>query len=178
MTDRDSDEALILCEGAEGFGVLYCRYARAVYAYLYARLRNVQEADDTTSAVFFRAWEKRQTFRAEAPFKTWLFTIAHNVLVDHHRKQRQSVRFSDDGAEALDETWQPEDIVKRSEQCELVRAMLRSLSPEQQEIIGLRFWAGLAYTEIAQVVGKREAAVKMTAYRAIEELRRRFPNVR
>jgi len=60
------------------------------------------------------------------------------------------------------------------EQQSLVHHALAQLTPEQQELLQLRFFAQLPYATIAQIVGKREAAVKMAAYRALEQLKRRL----
>jgi len=53
-------------------------------------------------------------------------------------------------------------------------SIISTLSRDQQDVISLRFLADLPYAEIAQIIGKRESAVKMIAYRALDELRRRY----
>ena len=60
-----------------------------------------------------------------------------------------------------------------SDEVQQVLQAMSSLSQEQQEVIGLRFLAGLSYKEIATIMRKREGAIKMAAYRALEEIRRR-----
>src|SRR5207253_11232152 len=71
----------------------------------------------------------------------------------------------------------PGEAVLASEELRQVLDIIAGLSREQQEVIALRFMAELRYGEIAQVTGKREAAVKMIAYRALEEIRRRYESV-
>jgi RNA polymerase sigma-70 factor (ECF subfamily) len=68
----------------------------------------------------------------------------------------------------------PEEQAVISDQVSHVLRAIGELGREQQEVVGLRFLGELAYKEIAIIVGKREAAVKMIAYRALEEIRRRF----
>ena len=67
----------------------------------------------------------------------------------------------------------PEEGVLAEERLQYVLSVIETLLEEQQEIISLRFMAELPYKEIAQIMGKREAAVKMTAYRALAEIKRR-----
>ena len=177
-TGEDTDEALAVRGDADSFVLLYRRHLDAVYAYLYARLGNREESEDVTSVAFERALHALDGYRPVGQFKAWLFTIVHRALVDHYRRRRLRYVPVESVADSLtDPAMGPEDIVVRSEEMRQVRKVMRELSAEQQEIVAMRFMAGLRYAEIAQVVGKREAAVKMAAYRAIEEIRRRCGDV-
>lgn len=171
-----SDEALAARGDAESFTQLYRRHLRPVYSYLYARLGNTQEAEDMTSLAFERAWVGLKGYRrtATGSFKGWLFTIAHRALVDRYRrKETRSLPVGEVPGNLRDPARGPEDQAVLSEQVQHVLRAIEGLSREQQEVVGLRFLGELPYKEIASIVGKQEAAVKMIAYRALEEIKRR-----
>jgi RNA polymerase sigma-70 factor (ECF subfamily) len=174
----ESDEALAARGDTDSFVMLYRRHLNAVYSYVYARLINRQEAEDVTSLAFERAWQSLPNYRPTGSFKGWLFTIAHRTLADHQRQRRPHPVPLGILADVLhDPAIGPEEAAVIAEQMRIVLQIISGLSREQQEVVTLRFMAELPYGEIAQVVGKREAAVKMIAYRAIEEVRRRYDDV-
>ena len=172
-----SDDALAARGDATSFTHLYRRHLRPVYSYLYARLGNAQEAEDLTSLAFERAWSSLKKYKhtSTGSFRGWLLTVAHHALVDQYRrKEAQSVPIGDAERELHDPARGPEEQAILSDQVSQVLRAIGELGREQQEVVGLRFLGELAYKEIAIIVGKREAAVKMIAYRALEEIRRRF----
>ncbi|MCH8878194.1 MAG: sigma-70 family RNA polymerase sigma factor [Chloroflexi bacterium] len=85
--ETDSQLAARAIDGdAEAFGDLYERYQNAIYRYIYYRVGEQGEAEDLTETVFLKAWETMPRFRVDqASFKTWLYRVAHNLLVDHRR---------------------------------------------------------------------------------------------
>jgi RNA polymerase sigma-70 factor, ECF subfamily len=174
----ESDEALAVRGDADSFIQLYRRHLRPVYGYLYTRLGNVQEAEDLTAMVFEKALSSLKNYKPTGSFAGWLFTIAHRTLADHYRQHTPKSVPVEDLADALvDPALGPEETAIRSEQVKIALQIIAGLSHEQQEVIILRFISDLRYNEIAQITGKREAAVKMIAYRALEEIRRRYSDV-
>lgn len=178
-THAENDEALAVRGDADSFVSLYRKHLRPVYNYLYARLGSREAAEDVTSVTFERAWSSIHRYRSVSSFRGWLFTIAHRALADHYRSRQAppSVPMDTLADVLLDPTLGPEERALLAEQVRQVLRIVATLRPEQQEVIGLRFMAELRYSEIAQVLGKGEAAVKMIAYRALEEIRRRYRDV-
>jgi RNA polymerase sigma-70 factor, ECF subfamily len=173
--DTEPDEALAARGDADSFVTLYRRHLRPVYSYLYARLVNRDEAEDLTSVAWERVWSSLPNYRPTGSFKGWLFTIVHRTLADHYRQKKPRVVPLGILADVLlDPELGPEEATLLSEQLRLVLQILVRLSQEQQEVLTMRFMAGLRFGEIAQALGKREPAVKMIAYRALEEVRRRY----
>lgn len=173
----ESDETLAARGSVDDFIALYRRYLGPVYRYLYARLGgDRQEAEDVTSTVFERAWTSIRSYKPVGSFRGWLFTIASRALADHYRGGRRSRTVQVDTLQEslLDPASGPEESALVSEQVRGVLRVIAALGDEQREVITLRFMAGLRYSEIAAVMKKREAAVKMVAYRALEEIRRRY----
>jgi RNA polymerase sigma-70 factor (ECF subfamily) len=127
-----------------------------------------------TGLTFERAWFSLPGYRPEGSFKGWLFTIAARALADHLAARPKGQVQVDSLSESLpDPAPGPEEAALRSEGVNEVVRVMELLAPEQREIIALRFLGELRYAEIAEITGKSEAAVKMAAYRALEELRRR-----
>ncbi len=177
--DDASDEDLAGRGDAEGFKWLYRRHLPAVYRYAYARTGNRQDAEDLTALVFERAWANLPHYRATGPFRGWLFTIARRAAIDRRRRHRPDTVPVEALAEVLpDSAGGPEAAALTAEELRQILRLLDELRPEQRDVLGLRFFAGLQYAEIARVVGKREPAVKMLAYRALDTLRRRFDDER
>lgn len=96
MTNRSEDEAELVLRAMKGdgaiFGFLYERYLGPIYRYIYFRVGNAADAEDLTEQVFLNAWEALPTFKPHSNrFLHWLYTIARNLTIDHHRRQKEMV---------------------------------------------------------------------------------------
>ncbi|HVF99776.1 MAG TPA: sigma-70 family RNA polymerase sigma factor, partial [Chloroflexia bacterium] len=176
--EAESEQALAGRGDMGSFVLLYREHLKAVYGYLYSRLVNRQEAEDLTSLTFERAWQSLPNYQPTGSFKSWLFTIAHRTLADHLRQKKpHPVSLGILADVLLDPAIGPEEAALVSEQLRAVLQIVAGLGAEQQEVVALRFIAGLPYAEIAYIMGKSEPAAKMMAYRALEEIRRRYNDV-
>jgi RNA polymerase sigma-70 factor (ECF subfamily) len=155
------------------FGALYDRFLGQVYRYLYYRTGSQAEAEDLTEQVFLKAWEAIDRFRWQGrPFLAWLYRLAHNVHVDHLRRRRQTISLNDDE--------RPIDLASEAATAELAQRLdaevlaraVRQLTPEQQQVIILKFMDGFDNAQIAQVMDKREGAIRALQLRALMSLRR------
>ncbi len=184
MRDGMTDDLTLVRQAQlnpDAFGLLYERYAPVVFHYCLRRLSHPEAADDATSLVFTRAIAALPRFRPDprrdgSTFRAWLFTIAHNVVVDHHRKSQPHVSIDQHG-EALassphliDPHDSPEVRFIRSDEDRRVRNMLGKLPDRQRAIVELRL-AGLSGAEIAQTLNMSESAIKSAQFRAYASLR-------
>ncbi|XSG74075.1 RNA polymerase sigma factor [Herpetosiphon llansteffanensis] len=103
-----------------------------------------------------------------------MFTIVRRCLADFYRRGQRSQQQTHLSDQLASQQLSPELAMLALEQQTLLQQAVAQLTPEQQELLQLRFFAQLPYATIAQIVGKREAAVKMAAYRALEQLKRRL----
>ncbi len=167
----DIDAALVASAQVDpaAFAGLYRRYLEPIHAYCWYRLGSREAAEDATSQIFLKALTALPHYRGDRTFRSWLFTIAHNVVVDHYRGHRPS-RPLDDAAEVVDGHASPEDLGVAAADAAAMRALLARLTPDQARVIELRL-AGLAESEIAQVLNRRPGAVRATQFRALEQLR-------
>ncbi len=151
------------------FGRLYDRYLQPVYRYLYSRLGDAHTAEDVTSQTFVAAYEALPKYRERGQFTAWLFRIARSKLYDHLRRSRREV-----GLEAAGELLEREDtlgVLIRAEELSRVRFLINQLDEEEQDLIRLRYVAELSFGEIADLLGKREDAVKKSLYRLLARLK-------
>lgn len=173
----DEDLKLVAAAQAgdsQAFGRLYDAYGEKIYAFFLSRTRHVATAEDLTSTTFFKALAGLSKFRQgpDASFSGWLYRIAHHVLTDHWRSSKTHEEL--DTVEAMGST---DDTAAHAE-AELQRAeterMLATLSDKDREIVRLRLWDERSFKEIGMIVGKSEAACKMTYGRAIGRLQQQY----
>ena len=152
----------------EAFAALYRHYLTPVYRYLYRRLGDIHDAEDITAQVFTEALEGLVAgrYREGGFFSAWLFTIAAHKLADFYRTR--SPLELDDPPSA--ESGLQAQAEKNDDRQRLAR-LLAQLEEEKQELLRLRFSAGLSFAEIAMLAGHNEAAVKMAIYRSLTWLR-------
>ena len=154
---------------------LYLIHFDRIYSYLHVSVGNRHDAEDLTTQTFLKMLEKIGSFRwRSAPFSAWLFRIAHNLAMDHFRSRRR---------------WQPEEEVpeppgEEEPSAELVamqtigrESMLKlidRLSPEQQQVLTLKFVFNLPNAEVAAILEKTEGAIKSLQHRALVSLQKQI----
>lgn len=165
------DEAALVAAAQrdrQAFGPLYARYANPIYKYCFAQLGNRQAAEDATSLVFAKALDGLPRFHGGS-FRAWLFTIARNVVTDQFRARRFDAPLEAAAAVAAPGATL-DDLAADADRDRGLRALLAELTPDQRQVIELRL-RDLAGPEVAVVLGRSHAWVKVTQFRAIERLR-------
>jgi RNA polymerase sigma-70 factor, ECF subfamily len=158
----------------DAFAPIYEAYFDAVYRYCYHRLGAWNDAEDAASLVFTNALAALPRYRRDdrsPSFRSWLFTIAHNVVANHHRHRgRHPDRPLESAGRLRDASPSPEDDALRQEAHRTVHNLLAQLPEEQRRLLELRL-TGLTDAEIARVVGRNHGAVRASQYRAVVRLR-------
>jgi RNA polymerase sigma factor (sigma-70 family) len=153
------------------FAEIYERYVDIVYGYCFRRLSSKELAEDATSQIFSRALGAIGRFQPKSTLRSWLFTIAHNVITDQYRSaakmQEQAI---DDSWDIADTGPSPEDAVLFSETQDTLRQLMTSLTPDQRRVVELRL-ADLTGPEIQDVLGKTRSWVNTTQFRAVQRMR-------
>jgi RNA polymerase sigma-70 factor (ECF subfamily) len=151
------------------FGKLYDRYVQPIYRYIFSRVGNAHETEDIVSQTFVSAYESLGKYRERGQFSAWLFRIAQSKMNDHFRRSRREV-----GLEAVGEILEREDALGtliRAEELSRIRSLINHLDKDEQELIRLRYVADLSFVEIADLLGRREDAVKKSVYRLLARLK-------
>jgi RNA polymerase sigma-70 factor, ECF subfamily len=152
------------------FERLYAAHAAGLFSFLAYRTRDQALAEDILADTFERVLRARRGFdRRRASERTWLYTIALNLLRDHLRRAGAEQR-------ALDRTrpaaQPPGDPLGALETQDTVRRALAQLTPEELEVVALRFGGDLALKEIGRVIGEPDTTVEGRLYRALRKLRK------
>jgi RNA polymerase sigma-70 factor (ECF subfamily) len=146
-----------------------------VYRYVRFRLANRESAEDVTSQVFMKALRALDRYDpGRASPRTWLLRIARNAITDHLRslKRRSSLHVSLDRVpDLVSDVPTQEERVLREERIEVLLNASRELKPADQEILSLRYGAGLENTEIADALKISGKAVAVRLHRALARLK-------
>lgn len=156
---------------------LYLWLAPAVAGYL--RVQGASEPDDLASDVFYKAFTRVRTFTGtEDQFRSWIFTIAHNLLIDDRRRGARRPEPVDPhtGPEREDPASDTAQEAFRRLAGDRVRRLCRRLSPDQRDVLMLRIVADLSIEQTAEALGKSAGSVKVLQHRALASLRRHLEN--
>ena len=154
-------------------GELYDRHHEHIFRYVWLRVHDNRSAEDLTGEIFVRMVASLPDYRpTPVPFRAWLYRVAHNLVVDHFRRESGHVLVSLDLAEGLHgESDNPASIIERRLTLERVQRALAGLDPSQREVVILRFLVGLPLREVALALGKTVVAVKSLQHRGLMALR-------
>jgi RNA polymerase sigma-70 factor (ECF subfamily) len=153
----------------EGATAKLCAYVYAhIYAFLYYRVSQPEDAEDLTSEVVLKIIKALKQQRGN--FHAWMYRIARNRLIDFYRQRavRSEVSLSDVPQKELRES---DDFSKQIMTKEKLRKGLEQLTDDQRQVIILKFIEGYANREVAEIVGKSVGAVKVLQFRALRALR-------
>jgi RNA polymerase sigma-70 factor, ECF subfamily len=154
---------------------LYLIHFDRIYGYLHMTVGNRHDAEDLTTQTFLKMLESigRFQFRS-APFSAWLFRIAHNLAMDHFRASRR--------IQLEEEVPEPAGDAEVSAEVEAFQSlgrgsmldMIEELSPEQRQVLTLKFVFDFSNGDVATILGKTEGAVKSLQHRALVALQKRM----
>lgn len=163
------------------FRPLYERYHEPIFRYILRRCEDESQAADLTSQVFLKALKQLPRYENRGlPFSAWLYRIAANEVSMYYRKQKKQRVVSADTSlfrELADPTEQDGRLSLELEQQEQqLRAVLRTLKPQELSIIEWRFFERRPFAEIAALLEITEANAKMRTYRLLEKMRKKMPH--
>jgi RNA polymerase sigma-70 factor, ECF subfamily len=153
---------------------LYLLHFDRIYSYLQMSVGNRHDAEDLTNQTFIKMLESIDRFVwRQAPFSAWLFRIAHNLAMDHFRAGRR--------CQPEEEPERP-DAIEASAEHEALQSigresmleMIEGLSPEQRQVLTLKFVFNFPNADVATILGKTEGAVKSLQHRALVSLQKQL----
>ncbi len=159
---------------AAALAALYERFFDQIYRYVSFKSGSRDEAEDITGDVFVKMLESIHSFKWQGhPFSSWLFRIAHNLIVDYFRRAARKKTVPLEAAATTVGTT-PDDIdrvVETNLTMAEIRVASQGLTGLQQEVISLRFAGGLSVSETASALGKNDNAVKALQHVGLKRLR-------
>lgn len=164
------------------FGELIERHQKRVYGVAYGILRNREDAWDVAQEAFVKAYRNLDRFEGGSAFYTWIYRITYNLAIDHYRSKgrRDAVHFEDNAMmeKVLDAedrptfTTNPSEMADRAELTRVLNDAMSQLSDKHRAIIVLREVEGLAYEEIADVLGVPKGTVMSRLFHARKHLQK------
>ena len=155
----------------DAFGLLYREFAPRIHRFIEYRTRQRELAEDLTNQVFMQALRAIGKYQHHSipEFTGWLFRIARNAISDHWRRSRNTVSLDPDVH--LKNHVESGDYAGQMAQSEELLNAIDQLTPEQMEVVALRFSQNMNHAQIAAILGKKETAVRALQFRAMTTLR-------
>ena len=151
---------------------LYLIHFDRIYSYLHMSVGSRHDAEDLTTQTFVKMLESIGRFRWQSvPFSAWLFRIAHNLAMDHFRARRRWQPEEEVPEPAAEEDSAEEQALASIGDASLLELIAR-LSPEQRQVLTLKFVFRFSNGEAAAILGKTEGAVKSLQHRALLSLQK------
>jgi RNA polymerase sigma-70 factor (ECF subfamily) len=176
MPEIETKDEVVLSKALQGdleaFGILYERYVDRIFNYIYYRTGNVNDAEDLTARVFQRALHHIGTYTDRGvPFSAWLYRIAHNLVANWHRDRSRKQEIPLNEVPLLSKSDLPESTLVRTQEQDALLRMIRSLPPDRQQMLILKFVDHMSNSEIGAIMGRSEGAVKSLYHRTLLSLR-------
>ncbi len=161
------------------FQELYENYHKDVFQFLYYMVKNREQAEDLVQEVYIKVMNSYDRFKGDSSEKTWLFSIARHVAIDHFRKQKRKrnrvLEFFDWGEKGhliQDDQPEPEDVALQNEEIQKVYRCLDHCSVDQRSVIILRYIQSMSIHETAEILGMSVSKVKTTQHRGMKTLQK------
>ncbi len=172
---EESDSVLIARakEDTEAFSLLYERYVRNIYNYIYYRTGNHHDAEDLASRTFYRALKHFARYEDRgAPFSAYLYRIAHNMVANWHRdrSRRQVVPLNELVVSSLKRE-QPAAMAEQKAEQDVLLDAVHKLAADRQQLLIHKFVDQMSNAEIGQIMGRTEGAIKSLYHRTLVALR-------
>jgi RNA polymerase sigma-70 factor (ECF subfamily) len=168
--DQNIEDKRLVAEAKQdlrAFNALYIKYLQPVYRYSLSRIGTSNEAEEAVSQTFLAALEGFSHYRDDGRFAAWLFSIARRKSADHFRRVQRNTVLSDTlPSQDADPLLQ----VEKWDRKKRLTLLINALTTDEQELLRLRFAAGLSFSQIAAILKENQGAVKKRLYRLLDKL--------
>ncbi len=169
------DELVLLAQAGDkdAFGKIYDHFFEPIYKYVFFRV-NQDEVEDIVESVFIKAWVNLEKYeKRDFSFSSWLYKIAHNATIDHHRAHRK-IEQIDENLKDESEEAEPKKLAEQGILSAKVRDAVNELKEPYKQVVTLKFLNGLSNAEIAEILGEREGNIRVLQFRALKELKKQL----
>lgn len=153
---------------------VYDMYSPAIYAYAFRILGDPQSAEDCVSETFIRFLRGLQNNNAPRDnIKAYLYRVAHNWMTDQFRRKRAQMIELDDNRDVATDL-SPESTLDEAMELSKMRNAIQSLTPEQRQVIVLRYLEGWEIQQVATATQRPAGAVRALLFRGLQSLRKMY----
>ncbi len=155
----------------EAFDAIYKEFLTPVYRYIFLRIRHKETTQDLTQAVFIKIFKSLNKINDFEHPLAYFFTVSRNTVIDYYRSAKHTENLPDDIFLEDTTSKNANEALNTEADLNQVKKAIIKLSPEQKEIILLKYFQDLTNKEISQLLGKSEEAVRQLQSRAIKKIR-------
>lgn len=173
LSDKEIEALVVKSQKGdqEAFAKIYDTYVTPIYRYIFYKVK-AEDVEDLTEILFLKAWENVRKYkkRKNTTFKSWLFRIAHNLVVDHYRLNREHSSLNPFISDTKKEA-DPMRLTQDSLNNDKLKLAISKLKKNYQQILILKFINDLSNTEISEILKKSEGSVRILQFRALRALK-------
>ncbi|MBC7572255.1 MAG: sigma-70 family RNA polymerase sigma factor [Spirosoma sp.] len=175
ITDEELVRRYLETQRNEYFERLYERYCDKVYRKCLSFSKNNAQAEDLTHDIFLKLVMKLGSFKEQAKFSTWLYSITYNYCADYARStNRYREVYVDDGWERMDLS-EDDGLAELAEmEAQQLKKALEKMPFDEQTMLLMKYQDDISIREIAEVHGLTESAIKMRLKRSRDKLRKYY----
>jgi len=157
-------------------GLLYERYHRQLFRFLFNMTRQKELSEDMVQNVFLRMLKYPDGFMGFGEFKMWMYHIARNALYDHFRKIKRTPAHTDlnEFEEKIEGEHHTDAQLEKEQELKTLEKAMGKLSDENRELLVLCRFQELKYIEIASILNTTEGAIKVRVHRALNQLKSNY----
>ncbi|MEM6396776.1 MAG: sigma-70 family RNA polymerase sigma factor [Bacteroidota bacterium] len=174
--DKQVIDFYLQLQAQECFRLLYDRYAAKIYSKAITMLKNERDAENATQEIFTKIFLNLSKFSGNSKFSTWVYSVTYNYCIDFIRRNKRKQKLFADEIEnppdLVDDGSLDQDLLQMK--VHQLKVVLEELSDGDRTILLMKYQDDMQIKEIANIIGKRESAVKMQLKRAKEKAKKIF----
>lgn len=180
VSGKVSDEHLVIRFKNNGdnqaFSTLIARHKKTIYKKCFGYVQDEATAEDLCQEVLIRLYLQIKNFKNQAKFSTWLFSIIHNICIDHLRKDKKNLRnvLSEKLMNGIADMVEEEDEIPQELSIKILDDLLEQLTPQDKMLLLMKYKEKHHIKDIQQTLGISESAIKMRLKRAREKINKLY----
>ncbi len=162
------------------FDMIVDKYKRKIFLTAYKILGNYEDANDITQEVVIKMYNELKNFRRESSMYTWLYRITTNLSLNEIKRKKIRNFLDIDNLEDFffrDDKQSPELNFRENELSNKLNEAIQKLPEKQRTVFVLRYYDGLSYEEISEILGTSVGALKANYFHAVNKLAKELKNV-
>ncbi len=160
-------------------GLLFERHNKSLFGFFYRTTQQVELSEDLVQNVFEKILKNRNQFKGYGKFTTWMFSIAHNEMVDYFKKNKRMTfsQLDDYYTDRAFTTPSSFELEVKIEELKTLETAFEKLDTEKRQILALNKCDELSFREIGEIMNCSEGNARIKVFRALQELRSIYQNL-